>query len=453
MHPDKKHMTVVETSIRRSKTARWMALGLVSFTMLMAYFFVDVMAPLKTMLETQLGWTSSDYGFFSSAYGWFNVFFFMLILGGLMLDKMGIRFSGMTSASFMLVGALIKYYAVSSEYLLSYIIWGINAQVMLAAIGFAIFGVGAEVAGVAANKIAVKWFKGRELALAMGVLFAFSRTGTLLAMSVPVPFARLFHTLSAPLLLGVVALCVGLLSFFLYTFMDKRLDAALQAENAVASGEGFRLSDIKQILSNKGFWLISSLCVLFYACVFPFLKYATDFMVNKFRVDLELAGLIPGLLPFGTIVLSPLFGRLHDKKGKGASIMIVGSVVLFMVHVLFAVPFLNNWVLAVVLMAVLGVVLSLVPAALWPSVAKIIPEKQLGTAYALVYWVQNIGFIAVPFAVGMILENFCKISPVGAPPAYDYTLVMVFFSLIALMSVFFAIALKKEDARKKYGLE
>lgn len=440
-------------SIRNSAVARWTALGIVAFTMLAAYFFTDVMSPLKTLLETEKGWDSSDYGFFTSAYGWFNVFLFMLLLGGLILDKMGVRFTGQLSASLMIIGAVIKYWGISSDALVGKELFGISAPVMWASIGYAIYAIGAEVTGITVTKIIVKWFKGKEMALAMGLQVALARVGTAMALIITVPFAKYFEQVPAPVLFGVVLLCIGLVAFIGYTFMDRKLDKEISRDQITEPEESFKLADVKVILSNKGFWLIALLCVLFYSCVFPFLKYATDLMVNKFDVDIKLAGIIPGLLPFGTILLTPLFGGIYDKRGKGASIMILGAVILLVVHLLFSIPFLNSWILAVVLMIVLGISFSLVPSAMWPSVAKIIPEKQLGTAYALIFWIQNIGLMGVPFAVGKVLDAFCKIENADGSIGYDYTLVMFLFSILAALSILVAIALKREDKKKGYGLE
>jgi len=443
----------ITASIRDSTAARWTALTIVSFTMMAGYFFTDVMAPLKTMLETQNGWDSSDYGFFTSAYGWFNVFFLMLILGGLMLDKLGIRLTGLASAALMVVGAAIKYYAISTPALTHTLLFGINSQVMIASLGFAIFGVGTEVSGITVTKVIVKWFKGHEMATAMGIQVSLARVGSSMAMVFSVPIAKHFNLVSAPLLLGAVALCAGLVAFFIYTFMDMKLDKQISDAGNSDEEESFRLTDVKVILVNKGFWLIALLCVLFYSCVFPFLKYATDLMINKFGVAEELAGILPGLIPIGAIFLTPLFGGIFDKKGKGASLMILGACLLFFVHLMFTIPFLNNWWLAVVLMIILGIGFSLVPSAMWPSVAKIIPEKQLGSAYALIFYIQNIGLMGVPFLVGKVLDNFCKIPTADGSPAYNYTLVMVIFSIFAALSILVAVALKREDKKKGYGLE
>jgi Sugar phosphate permease len=447
-------MTKVQKAIRDSAAARWTALCIVSFTMMAAYFFTDVMSPLKTMLESQMGWDSSDYGFFTSSYGWFNVFFLMLIFGGLILDKMGIRFTGLTSSILMVIGAGIKYFAISTPDLAQTLIAGINGQVMIASLGFAIFGVGCEVSGITVSKIIVKWFKGKEMATAMGLQVALARVGTALALAVTVPVATAFKSIPAPILLGAIALCAGLIAFFIYNFMDRKLDREISdASTGDEEEESFRMADVKMILTNKGFWLIALLCVLFYSCVFPFLKYAADLMVNKFNVDPELAGSIPSLLPFGTILLTPVFGGIYDKKGKGATIMIIGAFLLLFVHVVFSIPFLNNWILAVILMIVLGIAFSLVPSAMWPSVAKIIPEKQLGSAYALIFYIQNIGLMGVPFLIGKVLENFCKTTSADGAISYDYTMVMMMFSFLAVLSILVAYALKREDKKKGYGLE
>ena len=443
----------IKASIRDSKVARWTALFIVAFTLMAAYFFADVMSPLKQMLEDQNGWDSSDYGFFTSAYGWLNVFALMLFFGGLILDKMGIRFTGIASAFVMVLGAGIKYYAISTPDLIHLPIFGINGQVLIAAIGFALFGVGAEVCGIAASKVIVRWFKGHEMAMAMGVQVALARIGTALALFITVPFANHFGSISAPLALGCACLFAGLLAFFVYNLMDVKLEKQLAESATDQPEEAFKLSDIKTIFVNKGFWLIALLCVLFYSCVFPFLKYATDLMVNKFHVDYELAGMIPGILPFGTILLTPLFGGIYDKKGRGASIMILGAFILFLVHLLFTIPFLNNWIFAVVLMVFLGIAFSLVPSAMWPSVAKIIPEKQLGTAYALIFLIQNIGLMGIPFLIGKVLDTYCKITNSDGSTGYNYTLVMLLFSGLSALSIVVAYALKKQDKLKGYGLE
>jgi MFS family permease len=450
----------IRKTLRESKTARWTALAVVSFTMLTGYYLADVMAPLKPLLESQKGWTSTEYGFFTSAYGWFNVFLVMLIIGGIILDKKGVRFTGMMATSIMVIGTAIKYWAISTHQLDGAMLFGWKAQVTVAGIGYAIFGVGVEIAGITVSKIIVKWFKGKEMALAMGLEMATARMGTALALSTSAPLATAMKDVSAPILLCLIMLCIGMISFFIYTFMDKKLDASIVKDNigrVVEPEEEFKLSDIKMIFMNKGWWYIAILCVLFYSAVFPFLKYASDLMVNKFGVREDLAGLIPALLPFGTMILTPTFGNLYDRKGKGASIMILGACLLILVHFLFAVPFLNNWIVAIILIVVLGIGFSLVPSAMWPSVPKIIPEKQLGTAYAMIFWVQNWGLMGVPALIGWVLDKWCitgtKVIEGNNVPTYNYTIPMLIFMSLGVLALLFAFLLKAEDKKKGYGLQ
>ena len=443
---------LIQKKLSDSKAARWTALAIVAFTMLCGYFLTDVMSPLKPMLEEELAWTSTDFGLFTSAYGWFNVFLLMLIFGGMILDKMGVRFTGLGACLLMLIGCAIKYAAVAGYIGQEGTLLGIKAQVALASLGYAIFGVGVEIAGITVSKIIVKWFKGKELALAMGLEMATARIGTMLAMAITVPYAKYFESVSAPVLLCLIMLCIGFISFFIYTFMDKKLDASMVGVEEEKE-EPFRFSDIKLIITNKGFWLIALLCVLFYSAVFPFLKYATDLIVNKYHVEEELAGFIPSLLPLGTLFLTPFFGNLYDRKGKGASIMMLGAIMLIGVHFLFTLPILNEWWFATLIMIVLGIAFSLVPSAMWPSVPKIIPEKQLGTAYALIFWVQNWGLMGVPALIGWVLDTYCKLDNTNGGPAYDYTLPMAIFTGFGILALFIAILLKKEDKKKGYGLE
>lgn len=457
-------MEQIRQTLRDSAVARWSALAVVAFTMLCGYYLTDVVAPLKGLLEGKLGWGSSDFGFFNSAYGWFNVFLGMLIIGGIILDKMGVRFTGLMAAIVMVCGTAIKFWAISTHSLdgvtWKFLSFEAPAQVFVAGLGFAVFAVGVEVAGITVSKIIYKWFKGKELALAMGLEMATARLGTGLAIATSVPIAKAFGVInvSRPILLGLILLCIGLISFIIYMFMDKKLDASeVQKTDAEKEEDAFKLSDIFQIVTNKGWWYIAFLCVLFYSAVFPFLKYAVDLMVNKFGVNEELAGYIPSILPLGTIFLTPFFGNLYDRKGKGATIMMIGSILIISVHALFSVPFLHHWIMAILLILVLGVGFSLVPSAMWPSVPKIIPEKQLGTAYALIFWVQNWGLMGVPALIGWVLEKYCITGQVVRDGltvnTYNYTLPMSIFASFGVLSLLFAILLKAEDKKKGYGLE
>lgn len=446
-------------TLRDSKTARWGALAVVSFTMLCAYYINYVISPLKPFLEEYMNWSSSDFGIWNGAYGFFNVFFFMLVFAGIILDKMGVRFSGITASLAMIGGTVLQYLAISQVIPGQGMIFGLKTQIAIGALGFGIFGVGVEMAGITVSKIIVKWFKGKELALAMGLEMATARMGTALALALPAPMALALGkngipNVSAPVMLGLGLLVAGFFAFLWYVSMDKKLDKSISDADLVSDEEKFKIKDILFIINNKGFWLIALLCVLFYSGVFPFLYYAADLMVNKYGVNPKFAGSIPALLPFGTIILTPFFGNLYDRKGKGATIMLTGSVMLLIVHSFFAVPFLNHSAIAVVLIMLLGVTFSLVPSAMWPSVPKIIPERQLGSAYALIFWVQNIGLMLVPVLIGWVLEKYCRVlDESGNLSYYDYTLPMMIFASTGFLSIIVAYLLKAEDNNKQYGLE
>ena len=456
---------VIKQSLRDSKVARWSALGIVSFTMLTGYYINYVISPLKPLLEEYFNWTSSEFGLWNSAYGWFNVFFLMLIFGGIILDKKGVRFTGLGASLTMIAGTILQYAAIEQLWPMDGEIFGIRTQIAVGAIGFAVFGVGVEVAGITVSKVIVKWFKGKELALAMGLEMATARMGTALALALPYPMATRWFAaadgtpaISAPVMLGVGLLVAGFIAFIWYTFMDRKLEVSEGITDEISEEDEFKISDIVFILKNKGFWLIALLCVLFYSGIFPFLYYATDLMINKYGVDPKVAGTIPSLLPFGTIFLTPLFGSYYDNKGKGASIMIIGSVMLLVIHTVFAIPFLNNYILAIILILLLGITFSLVPSAMWPSVPKIIPEKQLGTAYALIFWVQNWGLMGIPLLIGWTLDYTnpdvlaAKAAGTTIPP-YDYTIPMIILATTGLLAIIVALALKAEDKKMGYGLE
>lgn len=457
----------IKETLRDSKVARWTALAIVSFTMMTGYYINYVISPLKPLFEEFFNWSSTDFGFWNSAYGWFNVFFLMLIFGGIILDKVGIRFTGLGATITMLIGTFFQFAAVRELWPMTGELLGVNMQIAVGALGFGIFGVGIEVAGITVSKIIVKWFKGKELALAMGLEMATARLGTALALAIPAPIAASLLAggatpqvaLSAPIFLGLGLLVAGFLAFVFYTFKDRQLDKSLAASRGLNEEpeEEFKVKDIFKVMNNKGFWLIALLCVLFYSGVFPFLFYAADLMVNKYNVDPKFAGLIPSLLPFGTIFLTPFFGNLYDKKGKGASIMLIGSIMLLCIHILFAIPGINAPIFAVILVLLLGVTFSLVPSAMWPSVPKIIPERQLGTAYALIFWVQNWGLMGVPLLIGWVLDKYSITNPdavlAGVKPHYNYTIPMSIFAALGLLAIFVALLLKAEDKKKGYGLE
>lgn len=447
--------------LSESPAMRWTALIIVSVTMMFGYFFTDVMSPLEPLLTAAkgtedgmgLGWNSSEYGWFSGAYGLMNVYLLLLFFGGIILDKFGIRFTGMLSTSMMFFGALIKYWAVSSDFG-DATIWvpfggDVHSQVAYAGLGFAIYGVGCEIAGITVSKVIVKWFTGHELALAMGLQVALARIGTAMALAASMPIAKTLGGVNASVGLGAACLCIGMISFMVYNVMDKKEDKASSASPETKSeDDGFKFSDLGMLFTNRGFWYITLLCLMFYAGVFPFLKFATKLMVFKYGVNPDLAGLIPAMLPFGTIFLTPFFGGIYDRKGHGATLMIIGSVLLTMVHFTFAMP-VSNVVLAIGAMIVLGIAFGLVPSAMWPSVPKIIPMRLLGTAYAVIFYIQNIGLAMVPMWIGSVNNKNTDAST----GFIDYTESMTIFAAFGAVAIIISILLLIEDKKKGYGLE
>lgn len=437
-----------------SAAMRWGALAIVAFTMMAAYYVNDVAAPLKTMLETKLGWNSSEFGFFTGAYSFLNVFLLMLIWGGLILDRFGIRFTGKLATILMVAGTGVEYYAMTYISGDAGTILGYKTNVFIASAGYSVFGVGAEVAGITVTKMLAKWFKGKEMATAMGVQVALARVGSQGAYAVAIPMAKAFG-ITSPIFLGLVCLVGGLIAFFAFSVLDKKLDQQIAAEvkDENEEEEKFSFKDVKYILSNPGFWLIALLCVLFYSCVFPFQKFASELMISKYGISEDVAGFFAGLPALGALFLTPVFGGMVDRKGKAASIMMLGAAMLIGVHCIYALPFITNWLVAIALMIVLGVAFSLVPSAMWPSVAKIFPTKQLGTAYALIFFIQNIGLWGIPTLIGNVLDNYCKTIAADGTISYNYTLPMCIFTGLAILSLLIAFALKLADHKFGYKLE
>lgn len=440
----------VSQKLNDSPAARWTVLFIVATAMMMGYFVNDVMSPLETLLEASkeeggLGWTPSDYGFFSGASGLINVFLLMLFFSGLILDKMGIRFTGVLSCSLMVLGTLIKYYAVTADFPPTEVVsfsllsssFFLPKSVAVASLGFAVFGVGYEMTGITVSKAMVRWFTGHELALAMGIQLAMARLGTAAALSISAPIARHF-TLSTPLLLSLSFLIIGLLAFLVFCVMDRRLDQFTVNNN---DSDKFLWSDIGTTLRNPGFWLITLFCVLFYSAVSPFLKFSTRLMVMKYGVDPDVAGFFSSIAPFGTILMTPLFGLVYDRYGKGVTLVITGALMLTAVHFGFSLP-MHESTTAIALMVVLSIAYSLAPAALWPCVPKIIPLKCLGTAYSMIFFIQNFGRAIIPMFVGKANE---------ADPTYETS--MLIFGFTALGAALTAIGMWYVDRRKHYGLQ
>ena len=449
-------MEDLRKKINDSALVRWIVLVIVATAMMMGYFLNDIMSPLETLLEMPveeggLGWTSTDYGFFSGSGGFINVFLLMLFFSGLILDKMGVRFTGVLACTLMLIGVSIKYYAVTAPlagetFNFNVLFWDVHLPLSaaVASLGFAIFGVGYEMCGITVSKAMVRWFTGHELALAMGIQLAMARLGTAAALSVSAPVARHF-SLSAPLLLGLICLLIGLVSFFVFCVLDIRLDKderAVQSSIFTAKSEEddqFHLRDIGLILKSPGFWLITLFVVLFYSAVSPFLKFATRLMIDKYAVAPDIAGFFTSIVPFGTILMTPLFGSVYDKYGRGVTLIIIGTLTL--VHFGFSLP-IHASAFAIVMMVMLSIGFSLTPAALWPIVPKIMPMKCLGTAYSLIFFIQNFGRAIVPMFVGKANET----DP-------SYTIGMQIFACTGLAGVLVAVAMLYLDKKKGYGLE
>jgi MFS family permease len=461
----------VKQLLSESKSARWTALVLVSITMLAAYYFVDMIAPLQSLLEVDYGWSPRNYGLFSGSEYLLNVLGF-LIISGIILDKMGIRFTGLLATLVMLGGGLIKMYALTSyfrnggfgfDFFNSF--WPVMpATAKLAALGYGIFGIGVEMAGITTSRTVVKWFRGRELAFAMGMQLATARMGASVAFffSAKMAGVRMVDGIPEgnvlnPVYVGIALVTIGFLTFLTYTFLDARLDKQTGQTGPVADPtEEFHVKDLRKIITNRGFLFIALLCVLFYSGVFPFLKYAVNMMQNKLGVSAETGGWISGLLPVGTIVLTPLIGTYLDRKGKGATMMIFGAALLTLAHLTFAIVPLNMFI-AILAIIVLGIAFSLVPASMWPSVPKIVEERYLGSAYALVFWIQNIGLLLIPWLIGYLLEavnpGVAEKIKAGEPAIYDYTVPMLVFAGLGVLAILLGFLIRREERIKHYGLE
>ncbi len=445
----------VRETIATRAWARWTVLAIVSFTMMAGYVVAKEMSPLQFMLEKAVqdggvGWTSGEFGIFAGSRGFFNVFLLMLFVGGIILDKMGVRFTGILSCVLMLAGSAAVYSAItytSPDPLWNVPLLGtIKRQVALAALGFAFFGIGYEMCGITVSKVVVRWFSGKEMALAMGLQVSMARLGTALALNFSLPIA-LNWGLPRPLLIGVFSIGVGLIAYIYYCTMDRRLDKEPgKQDTAQAEDEKFHFSDMKITIKNPGFWLITLLCLFYYSALYPFLDFATKLMISKYGVEAELAGAIPSILPYTSIVLTPLFGAWFDNKGRGATMMVIGSVLLTITLFVFAMPLNSSWI-AVTLMCVLGIAFSLLPAALWPAVPKIVPMKQLGTSYSIIYYIQNIGLMLIPVLIGKVLER----NTIGEQ--VDYTQSLLIFGVIGVGAIITSALLLWMDRKRHYGLE
>ena len=454
-----------------SPAMRWTALVLLASAMFFAYIFVDVLSPLQGLLQTQRGWDPDAYGHFAGSEPFLNVFVFFLIFAGIILDKMGVRFTAVLSGVVMVLGAAINWYAVTDLFdassaktfmdntlNLPQAWWnvtpwydGMPASAKLSAIGFMIFGCGAEMAGITVSRGIVKWFTGHEMALAMGIEMAIARIGVAVVM-LGSPFLASINPISVsrPVAASLLLVCIGLICFISYGFMDKKLDAQGAEEE---KDDPFKVSDIGKILSLRMFWVVALLCVLYYSAIFPFQKYAINMLQCNLHFTAEQAGQVFFMFPLGAAAVTPFLGNFLDRKGKGASMLILGAVLMIVCHLIFAfvVPTTQSVIITLAAIIVLGISFSLVPAALWPSVPKLIDGKLLGSAYALIFWIQNIGLYAFPMIIGSVLK--ASNPGVTDPLKYNYIVPMVVFASLGVAALFLGLYLKAIDRKGGYGLE
>ena len=530
----------INKTLRDSAAMRWTALLLLALAMFCSYIFMDILSPIKDLMLSERGWDSTAFGTMQGSEVFLNVFVFFLIFAGIILDKMGVRFTAVLSGAVMLIGAIIKWYAVSESFMgsgleawfnspLNYIpvfddlgvspfYEGMPASAKFAACGFMIFGCGCEMAGITVSRGIVKWFKGREMALAMGSEMALARLGVATCMIFSPFFARLGGHVSVTrsVAFGVVLMCIALIMFIVYFFMDRKLDA--QTGEAEDKDDPFKVSDIGQILRSGGFWLVALLCVLYYSAIFPFQKYAVNMLqcnltfhevdpasfwggsavtivqyiimlvvaatsfssnfVKGRNLKYTLLGIavlalivycymgymrqsaetVFAVFPLLAVGITPILGNYVDHKGKAASMLLLGSLLLVFCHLTFAFvlpAFKGNAVGGVVVayltILVLGASFSLVPAALWPSVPKLVDSKIIGSAYALIFWIQNIGLWLFPLLIGKVLD---KTNPgVTDPTQYNYTAPLVMLACLGIAALLLGLLLKVVDRKKHLGLE
>ena len=421
----------IQRKLNDSAAARWTALVLIALMMFFAYMFVDVMSPLKSLVESARGWDSGTFGTYAASEYFLNVFVFFLIFAGIILDKMGIRFTGMLSA-------WLDSWWVSFP-----------GSAKVASLGFMIFGCGCEMAGTTVSKSIAKWFQGKEMALAMGLEMAIARLGVFAVMWLAPMVSNMFDkSIVAPVAFCTALLVIGLLCFSVFVLMDRKLDRQMIASGELklekSSDEEFHVRDLGKIFSSKMFWLVALLCVLYYSAIFPFQRYAPNFLEVTLHIDAESAARLFSCFPILAMVLTPFLGALLDFRGKGATMLMIGAIIMIACHLSFAflLPMFPSKWLALLLVVTLGVSFSLVPAALWPSVPKIIDEKVLGSAYCVIFWIQNIGLCLVPLLIGKVLDA-----------TGGYVMPMVIFSSFGVLAFIFSLYLKIEDRRKGYGLE
>lgn len=446
----------IQRKINDSFVVRWSALILIALMMFFGYMFVDVMSPLKSLIESTRGWDSATFGTYAASEYFLNVFVFFLIFAGIILDKMGIRFTGVLSASLMVLGASVKFVGITDWFQTTGLCAWLDSwwtafpgSAKMASLGFMIFGCGCEMAGTTVSKAIAKWFKGKEMAMAMGVEMAIARLGVFAVMWIaPMISNRFDKSIVAPVAFCTALLIVGLLCYVVFVYMDRKLDkqlvAAGELKEETSPDEEFQIKDLGRIFTSKMFWLVALLCVLYYSAIFPFQRYAPNFLEVTLHVDAESAAHLFSVFPILAMLLTPGLGLLLDFKGKGATMLMLGAIIMIACHLSFAflLPIFPYRWLALLLVVVLGVSFSLVPAALWPSVPKIIDAKILGSAYCVIFWIQNIGLCLVPLLIGKVLDA-----------TGGYAMPMIIFSSFGVLAFIISLYLKVEDRRKNYGLE
>lgn len=459
-----------------SPLARWSALLLVALMMFFGYMFVDVMSPIESLLEAERGWSPSVFGTYAAGEYILNVCGF-LILAGIILDKMGIRFTGTLSASLMLLGAIIKLVGVNDWFQTTGFCEWLNTwwvsmpgSAKMSALGFMIFGCGCEMAGITVSRTIAKWFEGKEMALAMGLEMAIARVGVFSVFSISPVIAKSFGTIVAPVAFCTLLLLIGLIFFLVFCVMDKKFDKQLgkDANTSTDSEEEFKISDIGKIFGSKIFWVIALLCVLYYSAIFPFQRYGANMLQCNLGIDATTASNIFRWFPIGAAVITPFLGAYLDNKGKGATMLMFGALLLIVCHLVFAfvLPATHSSLIAYVTIVILGVSFALVPAALWPSVPKVMNPRYLGSAYSLIFWVQNIGLCFVPMLIGSVLQSSNANNPavIAAKQAieagatdtfipYNYTVPLIIFASFGVVALLIAIYLKAIDKKNGYGLE
>lgn len=463
-----------------SPVARWSALILIALMMFFGYMFVDVMSPIQSLVEKQIGWGPSVFGTYASAEYILNVCGF-LILAGIILDKAGIRFTGTLSASLMLLGACIKLLGISDWFQTTGFCnwldsWWVSmpGSAKMASLGFMIFGCGCEMAGITVSKSIAKWFEGKEMALAMGLEMAIARIGVFSIFSISPWIADKIAIFGgkgvvAPVAFCTILLLVGLIFFLVFCVMDRKLDRQLGDNLHIDPENQFKISDVGKILSSRTFWVVALLCVLYYSAIFPFQRYGANMLqCNLEGITPQAAANIFRWFPVGAAIITPFLGSFLDNKGKGATMLIFGAMLLIVCHLVFAfiLPKTHSAVLAYATIVILGVSFALVPAALWPSVPKIMDARYLGSAYSLIFWVQNIGLCFVPMLIGSVLESSNARNPavIAAKAAikagntdtfvpYNYTVPLIIFASFGVLALIIAIYLKIMDKKKHLGLE